>query len=267
MISTKDHGRTIGRGNAALGAALLLAAACAPHMSVESGGTRQPSLAKKPYPVDCDTAHRYAARALKARQYSITEVNRSAAGGVVVGVKDGQTTEMTVTCSGEGSFVEASGGGSWIEQGLQFSFHQVVEKGDGFWPPPKSPRVKVDKIEGPESKLWFSREIGSSGLTAVRVRILNGGKRALRLDPGRITAVGSGGGGARALSEADVKARLGSDATIERQILRAVTLEPGGETVGFVFFPAAPYTGANVQLVDVPTGEADGYDVSFAEGG
>lgn len=266
MSQTKDPRRLEWRFAVAV-AALLLGAGCASNMSVESGGTRLPSLAKKPYPVDCDTAHRYAARALKVRGYSITEVNRAPAGGVVVGVKDDQKTEMTVTCSGAASFVEATGGGTWVEQGVQFTFHQVVESGEGFWPPPKSPRVKVDKIEGPESKLWFSREVGSVGLTAVRVRVLNGGKRPLRLDPRGISAVGAGDARVRALGEADVRSRLGSDPTLEANLLKAVTLEPGAETVGFVFFPSGPYSGANVQLIDVPTGEPDGYDVSFAEGG
>jgi hypothetical protein len=237
---------------------------CVPNMSVESGGTVQAPLSEKPYSISCDEGHRFAARALRAREYKVTEVNRSTAGGAIVGVKNGQTSTITVTCAADGVRVKATGGGTWVEQGLQFSFHQVVDRGDKIWPPPKSPRVMVEWIDGPESKLWFPQEIGSAGLTAVRVQVINGGQRALKLDPRRIVARGAGGGVAP-IPEADAKRRVGAiDPGLDAKLLKASQLGPGKSVVGFVFFPAGSYTGANVQLIDVPTGEADGYDVSFA---
>lgn len=224
-----------------------------------------PALSEKPYPVTCDEAHRYAARALRARQYKITEVTRSAAGGLIVGVKDGQESRMTIACGGDGVRLKATGGGAWVEQGVQFSFHLVVEKGDRFWPPPKAPRVLLELIEGPEIKLWFPQDLSSAGVSAVRVRVFNGGKRDLRLDPARITA-SSGGRSIRAMPEAEVRKRLaGIDPSIGDRVLKAATLKNGDMAMGFVFFPAASYESGTVQLVDVPTGEADGYEVSFTE--
>ena len=244
---------------------VILLAGCVPNLSVERGGTVQAPLSEKPYSISCDEGHRYAARALRARDYKVTEVNRSAAGGSVVGVKQDQTSTMTISCAADGVRLKASGGGIWVEQGIQFSFHQVVEKGDKIWPPPKAPRVMVEWIDGPESKLWFPQEIASVGLTAVRVQVINGGKRALRLDPRRITGRRGAGGGMPPLAEAEAKRRVGAmDPAIDSKLLRGGEIAPGASVVGFVFYPAGTYTGANVQLVDVPTGEADGYDVSFA---
>lgn len=244
---------------------LLLLAGCVPNMSVEHGGTVQAPLSEKPYAITCDEGHLYSARALRARDYEVTEVTRSAAGGTIVGVKQGQTSTFTVTCAADGVRVKTSGGGIWVEQGLQFSFHQVVDKGEKIWPPPKAPRVMLELVEGPESKLWFPQDIGSVGLTAVRVRIVNGGKRALRIDPRKIAARGSAGGaGVPAITEAEAKRRVGAmDPAIDGKLLRAAQLEPGALAIGFVFFPAGSYAGASVQVVDVPTGEADGYDVAF----
>ena len=244
---------------------LILLAGCVPNMSVERGGTVQAPLSEKPYSITCDEGHRYAARALRAREYKVTEVNRSAAGGSVIGVKQDQTSTMTITCAADGVRMKTSGGGIWVEQGLQFSFHQVLEKGDKIWPPPKAPRVMVEWIDGPESKLWFPQEISSVGLTAVRVQVINGGQRALRLDPRRITGRRDAGGSTPPLAEAEAKRRVGAmDPAIDSKLLRGGEIAPGSSVVGFVFYPAGTYTGANVQLVDVPTGEADGYDVSFA---
>lgn len=245
---------------------LTVSAGCPRNRSVEEGGTRMPALSDKPYPVTCDDAHRYAARALRARQYKITEVTRSAAGGLVVGIKDGQETRMTITCGGDGTRLKATGGGSWVEQGLQFSFHLVAEKGDRFWPPPKAPRVQLELIEGPEIKLWFPQDLSSAGVAAVRVRIFNGGSRDLRLDPNQITAASSSGQSVRALPAAEVRKRLaGIDPGIGERVLQPLTLKNGNMAKGFVFFPAGSYVSGTVQLVDVPTGEADGYEVSFTE--
>src|SRR5688572_20780049 len=158
--------RAFGRATIGWVVASILAVGCVPNMSVERGGTVQAPLSEKPYTITCDEGHRYAARALRARDYKVTEVNRSAAGGSVIGVKQDQTSTMTINCAADGVRLKASGGGIWVEQGIQFSFHQVVEKGDKIWPPPKAPRVMVEWIDGPESKLWFPQEIGSVGLTA-----------------------------------------------------------------------------------------------------
>lgn len=245
----------------------LACAACGPSVA-GLAGTSTPEPAKKTFAIGCDDAHRYAARSLKERGYRLTSIDRGAGGGTLDGKKEsGDHQRISLTCGGGGVNVATSGGGAWADQGLWFTFNQIVEFGDRVWPPPTSPVVKVESISGIEAKLEFPGELEPLGMVALRVRVFNGGTRAIRIDPRRIKARTDGKGGAIPLGEAGVKERLGAvDPAIDSKLLKRVTLKQGEEVRGFVFFPVAQYTSAVVMVIDDQTGEADEFEVFFQTG-
>jgi len=249
-------------GGALLGA--LLAACGAGPRGPANMATPEPE--KKLYNLPCDDAYRFAATSLKTNGYRITAVDRSPAGGRVHGVrKSGEEQEFRLTCGADGVRVATGGGGQWSDQAMWFSFNQVAEFGDRIWPPPKGPVVKVQTITGPEAKLYFPGELEPLGLTAVRVRIVNGGSRAFRIEPRRTVARGDAGGGTPALSTEGVKQRLGADPGIDAKLLQPAKLAQGEEMTGFIFFPAGTYKSIALKMIDEPTGEADEFEVFLAE--
>lgn len=246
-------------------AALALAlAACGPEISVAPDLPSHP-LAEKAFAIPCDDALRDAAKALKTRGYRITGVDRDGGGGTVEGDKSGQVSRIRVQCGAGGVTVQPSGGGTWIEQGLRFSFNQIVEFGDKPWPPPTGPQVTLDLIQGPEMRLEFPQDLASAGVVPVRVRVLNGGERVVRVDPTRVRAH-AGAGDVAPIAGTEVQKRLASiDGTIAAKLLRPARLRHGESDAGFVFFPAGSYRGATLMLIDDKTGEADEFEVSFGD--
>jgi hypothetical protein len=242
----------------------LAGAAASSCVGPAAQSTPQGAVQLQSYNIPCDDAHRYAARSLKLRGYRITDVERGASGGSVAGRKEsGETASIRVTCGGGGVTVNPSGG-LWQDQGMRFTFNQLVEFGDKVWPPPTSPQVRMELISGPESKLEFPQEIEQVGMVAVKVVVFNGGARTVRVDPRRIRARTGSGAGAAALGESGVKERLGSaDPAIGERLLRPAKLKKGDEARGFVFFPAGSYTSAVLVMVDDQTNEADEFEVSL----
>jgi hypothetical protein len=245
--------------------AVLALGGCVPR-SMQGPTTATPAPERKLYSIPCADAHRYAATALKTNQYRIIEVERGPAGGFVKGKRPGgESMTIRIACGPDGVAVSPTGGGQWADQGMWFSFNQVVEFGERIWPPPKGPIVKAEAVRGPEAKLYFPREVEPLGLSAVRIRIVNGGSRRLRFEPRRTVAFAEGGGRAGALSADGVKQRLGSDPEVEAQLLKPVELAQGEEARGFVFFPAGDYRRIVLQLVDDLTNEPDEFEVFLGE--
>jgi hypothetical protein len=234
--------------------------------NVGPGGitTATPEPQSKVYAISCDDAHRYAARALKTRGYRITTIERGPGGGVVAGTnKDNSSQRLAITCAGQGATVAAAGGGHWADQGLWFTFNQVVDVGDRIWPPPTGPIVNLELIQGVEAKLEFPQELEPLGMVAVRVNVFNGGARAIRFDPRRIRGRMGSGAGAVPLADDAVKSKLAADPAIAGKILQPAKLQKGQGAKGFVFLPAAQYKSAVLFLVDDQTGEADEFETSF----
>lgn len=243
-------------------------------VSIGCGGARPPvpsppeeedPLAER-YDVPCRTAFRYAAKAMETRHYRITAVDMGGSGGTVSGASDDVgEIQLRLDCNSEGVQAEASGSGDiWRNRGLMMSFRAIVREGDRIWPPPKGPRVFVEQIRGPESKIYFPQKIDSAGMTALQVRIVNGSDRGLVIVPSRIRATRKGGGRLTAIDPEEVVKRFGgTDPDIGRKVIDRTTLGPGEELRGYFFFPAADYERATIVLVDEPTGEADEYSVSL----
>ncbi|MGH7900078.1 MAG: hypothetical protein ACREQQ_19140 [Candidatus Binatia bacterium] len=233
---------------------------------LSQGNAANPQLERKVFPISCDDGRRYAARALKVRNYAITSVDRSGSETVVAGRNTPESTSsrITVQCVADGVTIVPSSGSQWVIDGLRFTYYQLVEAGDRIWPPPTGPVVQMDLVKGPEAKIEFPTELEPLGLVAVRVRVLNAGERTLRIDPRRIRIVGEGGRQALAMAAADVERKLAAaDPDIKSKLLKPSTLKKGERVVGFVFFPAGAYDGASLALIDDKTGEADDYDASF----
>ncbi|MGH7858736.1 MAG: hypothetical protein ACREQY_15530, partial [Candidatus Binatia bacterium] len=228
--------------------AAILLASC----SMQTQPTPAAAVVNKTYDISCDDAHRYAAKTLQVRDLTITEVERGPTGGRVKGKSEKEETEVRIACGPQGVTVSSSGG-TWLEQGIRMSFANFVAAGDRIWPVPKGPKIFLEQLEGPEAKLEFPGELEPLGLTAIRVRALNGGTRSVRIEPSRIVGRGEAGGESRTISAAGVKEKLAADPKIDEKILRPTTLAQSEEVRGFVFLPAGHYTSAVVKLVDVET--------------
>jgi hypothetical protein len=232
---------------------------------LSQGNAAQPHLDTKVYPISCEDGRRYAAKALKARNYRITDVTREGTQTVVSGKSAKVSSSITVVCQADGVTAQASGGGRWVTDGLRFGFYQLVEAGDRIWPPPTGPVVKMELWSGPEAKIEFPSELEPLGVVAVKVRVLNAGERVLRVDPRRVHVLNESGGQAQPIIGAQAERKLaGVDPDIKSKLLQPIKLKHGESTVGFVFFPAGAYTSGSLALIDDKTGEADDYDVSFA---
>ena len=71
---------------------------------LSEGNAAQPHLERKVFNISCDDGRRYAAKALKARSYRITGVERNGNDTVVEGRNDAEklSSRLTVTCAGDG---------------------------------------------------------------------------------------------------------------------------------------------------------------------
>ncbi|MEA2624030.1 MAG: hypothetical protein QOD06_75 [Candidatus Binatota bacterium] len=234
----------------------------------------QPSeapIAHEVYPIACTDAFRYAARALKTNGYKLTDAGRGPTGGFVAGEKgstasrEGATSSrLDVQCTGGGVSVTPSGGGKWADDGLRFSFHQIAQQGDKIWPPPTALRVNAELIKGPEATVEFSVNPSSAGLSAVRVTIINGGDRHVRIDPAKMLAHGAGGSGNTAPIAADrARSQLAGDPEIGTKVIAPALLRKGDAAKGFVFYPGGDYRSMTITIVDEETGEGDEFDFEF----
>lgn len=236
---------------------------------LSEGNAAQPHLESKVFKISCENGRRYGAKTLKARNYRITSVERSGSDTIIDGRNDTDrvTSRLTVTCGADGVTVQPSGGGRWVMDGLRFGFYQIAETGDRVWPPPTGPVVKMELYRGPEGKIEFPTELEPLGLVAVRVQVVNAGERTLRIDPGRVRAVGETGAPASPLPPAEAERMLAAaDPDIKSKLLRPTKLQRGEKVTGFVFFPNGAYATASLALIDDQTGEADDFDVNFESG-
>jgi hypothetical protein len=237
---------------------MLFLSSCASPLADYSG-----YVAPRPYAVDCGAAWQYAATALKANGFAVTEVRREAAGGVVVGKRGGETMTMGVSCEGDGVHVTPSGLTPFARNGMIIAFERVMETARVVQPP-RGIEASAELIAGVESALYFSSGLDAS-VVAARFRIGNGGTRPVSLLTEKIrlrTASGTAGSGA--LSDAEIQRRLpGAAAEILPRLLRSAVLKTGDRAEGFLIFPADRYESALIPLIDVETKEAEEFETTF----
>lgn len=143
-------------------------------------------------------------------------------------------------------------------------------------------KFKIDPQLALETKLDFGEDLAAGGVLAVKVLVQNGSPvtytldvNAIELRPkegtGKVTQLEIGAA-AQAVARA-AKADLGegvpgpSAASIEKMLrdrgLKGRTLKPGDQAEGFVYFPTGSYARARATLVDVESGESEGFLVEF----
>ena len=244
---------------ALIAAALLAGCAAAPPPS-----TTSTAVAHRAYDIPCQEAFRIAAKTLHVRGHEVTDVQRGPSGGTVSGSNGDESLEVRLSCGAAGVTV-GTDAGHWLDQGVKMSFAGFVDQGDRIWPPPKAPKLFVEPLYGPEAKIEFPQELEPLGMTALRVRLVNGGSRGVTIEPRRIRGKTPSGSAVAAISPEGVKQKLGSDPEVASKILGTTTLKQGEEVRGFVFLPAGRYASVVVKLVDEPTGEADEFEIFLRE--
>lgn len=241
-----------------LGPALALAA-CSSPLADYSG-----YVAPRPYVVDCNKAWQYAASALKANGFTITEVRRDGEGGYVTGTRSSEAMKVAVFCDAEGVHITPSGLTPYAQNGLRIAFERVMATDRAPRPAPVGLQVSVDLITGPESALYFPGGLESSSLVAARFHVANGGSRAAKLVTESIRLRATSGARQPPIDRSDLQRRLPALAPeIVPHLLASGVLAGGQRAEGFLMFPADHYEGAFVPLIDVDTGESEEFDVGF----
>ncbi len=144
-------------------------------------------------------------------------------------------------------------------------------------------RVVLEPLRGFATVLDFEADLSAAGVLPVRVRVVNESRRTYDFDPADVVLRAAGSRRRvrpitpdhvvarldRALQEApaETAADLG-DVAAAREIvrakqIRAARLEPGQEASGFLYFEVGRYDRARVTLLDVRTGEIEGFLVEF----
>jgi hypothetical protein len=140
--------------------------------------------------------------------------------------------------------------------------------------------VRVEALRGFASVLDFDADLSARGVLPVQVSIRNGTKRAYDFDPGSIVVTaGAQRSPVRPFSLAEAQRRVESspadavdtsagDLATARRLMAEKALAggrigPGAERAGFVYFPLGGYDRARMSMVDVATGESEGFVVDF----
>ncbi len=133
-----------------------------------------------------------------------------------------------------------------------------------------------------ETKLDFGEDLAAGGVLAVKVTVQNGSDVTYTLDPAAIELRSRGASDkvvqvdlveaaqkiARAAA-ADLDPGISGpsaasiEETLRKRRLPSGTLEPGDQAEGFVYFPTGSYARARATLVDVESGESEGFLVEF----
>lgn len=143
-------------------------------------------------------------------------------------------------------------------------------------------KFKIEPQLALETKLDFGEDLGAGGILAVKVTVQNGSTITYTLDPaaielrprsgtGKVTQVGVGEASKTIAKAAAAGLDPGIagptpasvEATLRKRALAGGTLPPGGHAEGFVYFPTGSYARARATLVDVESGESEGFLVEF----
>lgn len=143
-------------------------------------------------------------------------------------------------------------------------------------------KFKIQPQLALETKLDFGEDLAAGGVLAVKVTVQNGSPVTYTLDPAAIELRPRGGSdkvvqvsietASKAIARAAAAdldpgipgpTAVGVEATLRKRALAGGTLKPGGHAEGFVYFPVGSYARARATLVDVESGESEGFLVEF----
>lgn len=143
-------------------------------------------------------------------------------------------------------------------------------------------KFKIEPQLALETKLDFGEDLAAGGVLAVKVTVQNGSKITYRFDPGAIELRPRSGTDkirqvdvheaaqkiARAAT-ADLDPGIAGpsaasiEETLRKRGLPGGILQPGDHVEGFAYFPTGSYARARATLVDVESGESEGFLVEF----
>lgn len=253
--------------------------------------------------ISCDQANRYAFQSMKTLGYVVTSFEPAAVGraGVLRGRKteEGRSDRdgiVRIACdAGEvrldaaeeqllsqdltftrGFYLAFTGIADHAGAGAAYAEEQSGGTASG------GVKFKIQPQLALETKLDFGEDLAAGGVLAVKVTVQNGSRETYTLDVSAIelrpregtdriqqvdlaaaarkiaaAAQADVGEGAQGPSAANVEAML------RKRALTGRTLEPGDQAEGFVYFPVGSYARARATLVDVATGESEGFLVEF----
>ncbi len=253
--------------------------------------------------ISCDQANRYAFQSMKSLGYTVTTFEPAAVGrvGLLRGSKteeghsdrDGvvriacDPSEVLLDAAEEqflsqdltftrGFYLAFTGIADHATTGAAYADEQTGGATEG------GVKFKIQPQLALETKLDFGEDLAAGGVLAVKVTVQNGSKVTYTLDPAAIELRPRGGSdkvrqldvapASQAIAEA---AAAGLDPgipgptaasieqTLRKRALAAGTLKPGGSAEGFVYFPTGTYARARATLVDVESGESEGFLVEF----
>lgn len=149
--------------------------------------------------------------------------------------------------------------------------------------------IALTPIEGFATVLDFDADVSRAGILPIKVSIVNATNRSYEFDPRDIVlrvagsrtrakpltaaeavallataarkadeSAGEGEGGASELGDV-----ASASKRIEEQQIRAARLRPGDHREGYLYYPSGSYDRARVTMIDVATGETEGFLVEF----
>jgi len=143
-------------------------------------------------------------------------------------------------------------------------------------------KFKIQPKLALETKLDFGEDLAAGGVLAVKVTVQNGSSETYTLDVGAIELRHKEGSDKVSQLEISAAAQAVARAAAadmpagapgppasqiegllrDRQ-LKGRTLKPGDQAEGYVYFPTGNYARARATLIDVATGESEGFLVEF----
>lgn len=251
----------------------------------------------------CDQANRYAFQSMKSLGYTVTTFEPAAVGrtGVLRGskVEEGKSghdgivhiacdpSEVRLDAAEEqllsqdltftrGFYLAFTGIADHATTNAAYADDQAGGAAEG------GVKFKIQPQLALETKLDFGEDLASGGVLAVKVSVQNGSEITYKLDPAAIELrprsgsdkilqvdVGAASQKIAHAAAADLDPGIPGptaasiEGTLRKRALAPGTLKPGGSAEGFVYFPTGNYARARATLVDVESGESEGFLVEF----
>lgn len=251
----------------------------------------------------CDQANRYAFQSMKSLGYGVTSFEPAAIGraGILRGTKSEENRSshdgvVRITCDAtevrleaaeeqllsqdltftRGFYLAFTGIADHSTAGAAYADQQSGGATEG------GAKFKIEPQLALETKLDFGEDLAAGGVLAVKVTVQNGSTITYTLDPAAVELRPRGGTGKvlqldiGPAATAIAKAAAGTldpgipgptaasiEAMLRKRALTGGTLKPGDRAEGFVYFPTGSYARARATLVDVESGESEGFLVEF----
>ncbi len=252
--------------------------------------------------ISCDQANRYAFQSMKSLGYAVTSFQPAAVGrgGVLRGSKSdergGHDGVVDITCEA-GEVRLAAAEEQFLSQDLTFTrgfylaFTGIADgstAGAAYAEEQSGGTIgggvkfKIQPQLALETKLDFGEDLAGGGVLAVKVTVQNGSPETYTLDVGAIELRSREGNekvmqvelgtAAQAIARAAAEDRgegvpgptvASIESMLRARALKGGKLKPGDQAEGFVYFPTGKYSRARATLVDVESGESEGFLVEF----